>query len=94
MRLRREHVLLLEDRNRTAPSRDGGPTLHVHRWAAKCKCGWIGPFRRRRKEAKRAWATHLQSVQPSRRSGRRGRGGPRALTPVDDLPEQLRCARP
>lgn len=65
---------------------------HVHRWWVRCTCGWIGPYRRRRKDAVRIHRQHAEAKRKrARRAGKYGHGPvPRPLTPVDQLPEALR----
>lgn len=70
------HHLRLDDRG----------SEHIHRWVASCSCGWRAvPLRKR--NAKVAYAKHeARSVNQDRRRSPQ----PRALTPVDRLPEALR----
>lgn len=54
---------------------------HVHPWLPTCACGWAGiPGRRRF-----AVALYRSHSRP-----RREPPAPRPLTPVEDLPEELR----
>lgn len=65
--------------------------VHRHRWAPRCSCGWLGVFRRRRKEAVEQFHQHRDAIDL--RVGAHGvdrRIRPMPLTPRDKLPELLR----
>ncbi len=60
---------------------------HVHKWFPTCTCGWIGRFRRRRKEAELQYRQHVNAqTMMVKRTGY----GPQPLTRLDSLPENLR----
>lgn len=64
---------------------------HRHRWDATCACGWQGTHRRRKQDAEKLYREHVAGLQRrdhARSSGREVR--PRACTPADELPEELR----
>lgn len=74
----RGHALRLRDRNAAG-------VRHVHRYAPECSCGWVGRFKRRRREAEEEYREHLPSPTKAR-SGNQ----PRPVTPPEQLPEALR----
>jgi hypothetical protein len=63
---------------------------HYHPAQPTCECGWAGiPSRRRL--ALTQYREHRESVErKGRGGGARAQGGPRPLTPVEELPEALR----
>lgn len=63
---------------------DRGPQ-HRHRWQASCSCGRSCPPMRLRKTAKDWHAGHVRQ-----RNIPKGVNRPRPVTPVDQLPEELR----
>lgn len=81
-----KHHYNLVDQERTRP----------HRHLPTCSCGWLGVPRDTKDGAAQEWRTdHLRREQTAARRARRRRAPrPRALTPVDELPELLRPPPP
>lgn len=83
-----KHRFELEDRNITVPTKwDGAQTRHIHRWVARCSCGWVGPNRKHKKDARAKWVQHFRA---GRRIARVSQKLPRPLTPQHKLPPELR----
>lgn len=69
--------------------RDRG-AQHIHRWAPECCCGWVGVFRRRRRDAAKVYDDHVKQKARHAKTNRRGGMAPRPVTPVDQRPAVLR----
>jgi hypothetical protein len=73
----RQHSLEISDRGAN----------HRHRFVGRCACGWATTPIRSRKTVTEQYRNHASAGD--RRRARRS-GGPRPLTPYDQLPEALR----
>lgn len=58
---------------------------HRHRWQARCSCGWVAVPLRLKRSALEGWRGHARIRRKARNAAR-----PRPVTPVDQLPAELR----